>query len=121
VAEFKGAVSKAAPAKPVLTPPGAALGQRTATPAVGVEPLAPWFAALTEALTRLESARDMASVEAATDAVRLALEAAAHAGVAPAARAPLQRVLEALVHGDVDAAITALKALLPRRSDGFWT
>jgi Ca-activated chloride channel family protein len=129
VAELKGALSKPAPAKaasapaltPVLTPAGAALGQRTATPAVGVEPLAPWFAALGEALTRLESARDTASVDAATDAVRLVLEAAAHAGVAPAARAPLQRVLEALVRGDVDAAIAALKALLPRRSDGFWT
>jgi Ca-activated chloride channel family protein len=125
VAEFKGALSsKATPSRPaapavvpVVAPERAPLSGSAST--TDEAPLAAWFAALSEVLTQLESPG--ADLEAASDAVRVILEAAAHAGVAPAARGPLQRVLEALGRGELDAAIAALKAILPARSNGFWT
>ena len=111
----------AQPAKPMPTP--AAVMARTTTTAT--TPLAAFVERLAAALHTLQQT-GATNVEDVLEALRLIVEEAAHAGVPPAVRKPIDDAIAALVKGDVQAAIALLENLVPadqqsgRRGGTFW-
>jgi len=75
-------------------------------------------------VAKLEADRGAAAV--VVDALRLLVEEAAHAGVPPATRKPLDEAIAALLRGDVDEALRLLRPIATttsaggRRGGSFW-
>jgi hypothetical protein len=114
-------------AKRMPTPkptPVVAPGSSTTT-ATTTSPLAAFVERLTAALHTLQQT-GATNVEDVLEALRLIVEEAAHAGVPPAVRKPIDDAIAALVKGDVQAAIALLEGLVPadqqggRRGGTFW-
>jgi Ca-activated chloride channel family protein len=109
------------PAKRVPTP--AAVMATTTTTAT--TSLAAFVERLAAALQTLQQT-GATNVEDVLEALRLIVEEAAHAGVPPAVRKPVDDAIAALVKGDVQAAIALLENLVPadqqsgRRGGTFW-
>ena len=95
----------------------------TTTPAT--TPLAAFVERLAAALHTLQQT-GATNVEDVLEALRLIVEEAAHAGVPPGVRKPIDDAIAALVKGDVQAAIALLESLVPagqqgaRRGAAFW-
>jgi len=111
---------------PVPKPtPVVAPGSSTTTATTTASPLAAFVERLTAALHTLQQT-GATNVEDVLEALRLIVEEAAHAGVPPAVRKPIDDAIAALVKGDVQAAIALLEPLVPadqqggRRGGTFW-
>ncbi len=124
-AVFGDAKSKqAAPPPPAMQPipPKGALSAR-AEPAPAKREasagLEAWFPRLTALLARLDS-EGLAALEDVAAELRVIVEEMAHAGVSPVARKPILTALEALLRRDLATAASTLRAVVPRRVEGFW-
>ena len=80
-------------------------------------PLAAFADRLRALIVRLDARAD---TDAIIDDLRLLIEEAAHAGIPPTVRKPLQEALVALERGDVDKARRALEPHAAPAPHGFW-
>ncbi|MDP2344738.1 MAG: VIT domain-containing protein [Deltaproteobacteria bacterium] len=109
--------AKAAPAKKRAAPEPESRPEPKPKPTTTTTTLAAFADRLRALIVRLDANEDK---DAIMDDLRLLIEEAAHAGIPPAVRKPLQDALAALERGDVDAAKRTLEPHATPAPRGFW-